>query len=157
MYDRPVFWSILPCNFNDQRVKTHRVLHQWQGKWWSIKGILHVILRIHLHAWDCKTVEYSSKHPNSQSTLSIWFFDFFRVEHDFSEIVQPIMMSLFTWSLFGISGAMLIIQVQIVKHLNFVEMNNVFQLLQIFFFLYFFTNIILVAPWKCYDFVVTGV
>lgn len=43
------------------------------------------------------------------------FFYIFRLEHDFSDILQPIFMSLFTWSLFAISGALLMIQVEIVK------------------------------------------
>lgn len=41
---------------------------------------------------------------------------FFRVEHDFSDIFQPIIMSLFTWSLLAISGAMLIFQMEIVEY-----------------------------------------
>lgn len=42
--------------------------------------------------------------------------DLFRVEHSNSEIFQPIFMSLFTWSLFAISSAMLIVQVEIVEY-----------------------------------------
>lgn len=61
--------------------------------------------------------------------LTIYFS---RVEHDFSDIIQPIMMSLFTWDLFAISGAMLIIQVQIVKYTNFVGVNISFDFFSTF-------------------------
>lgn len=40
----------------------------------------------------------------------------YRVMLNFSNIFQPILMSLFTWSLLAISGALLIIQVQLVKY-----------------------------------------
>lgn len=40
----------------------------------------------------------------------------FRVESDFSDIFQPIIMSVFTWSLFAISGFMFIIQLEIVEY-----------------------------------------
>lgn len=40
----------------------------------------------------------------------------FRVEHSVSEIFQPIIMMIFTWSLLAISGVMLIIQVEIVAY-----------------------------------------
>ena len=58
-------------------------------------------------------------------TKSVFFFwlivyDFvlsleFRVVSDFSDIFQPIIMSLFTWSLLAISGVAFIFQEQIVK------------------------------------------
>lgn len=41
--------------------------------------------------------------------------DYFRVENDISEIFQPIVLSLFTWSLLAISAALLIIQVNLVE------------------------------------------
>lgn len=34
----------------------------------------------------------------------------FRIERDFSDLLQPIFLALFTWSLLAISGAMLIFQ-----------------------------------------------
>lgn len=40
----------------------------------------------------------------------------YRVMLNFSNIFQPILMSLFTWSLLAISGALLIIQVQLVEY-----------------------------------------
>lgn len=40
---------------------------------------------------------------------------YFRVQHDFSDILQPIFMSLFTWSLLAISAAMFVFQLEIVE------------------------------------------
>lgn len=41
---------------------------------------------------------------------------FFRVTNDFSDIFQPIIVSLFIWSLLAISGAMFMIQLEIVNY-----------------------------------------
>lgn len=50
------------------------------------------------------------------STFIIDNLPFPRVEHVFSEILQPIILSLFTWSLVIISSALLFIQVELVKY-----------------------------------------
>lgn len=39
----------------------------------------------------------------------------YRVEHNFSDVLQPIIMSLSTWSLLAISGVMLMIQVELIE------------------------------------------
>lgn len=41
-----------------------------------------------------------------------------RVEQDFSDIFQPIIMLLLIWGVLAISGAMLIVQVGIVEYLS---------------------------------------
>lgn len=38
-----------------------------------------------------------------------------RIEQNFSDIFQPIIMTLFAWSLFAISGGMLVIQLALVE------------------------------------------
>lgn len=64
----------------------------------------------------------------------------FRVTGDFSDIFQPIIMTLFTWSLFSISGVMLIIQVDIVKYsLDFFFKSE--RLIAVFLTFYFFSSI----------------
>lgn len=71
----------------------------------------------------------------------------FRVTGDFSDIFQPIIMTLFTWSLFSISGVMLIIQVDIVKYsLDFFVNLSVW--LRFFWLFTFFHPLISVASWK---------
>lgn len=58
---------------------------------------------------------------------ALWFcsndhIDSFRLIHDSSDILQPVIMSFFTWSLLAISGSMLIIQMEVVEyHLNPIE------------------------------------
>lgn len=43
----------------------------------------------------------------------------FRLAHDFSDIFQPIFMCLFTWSAITISTSMLLIQIDIVKKIDY--------------------------------------
>lgn len=51
----------------------------------------------------------------------------FRIERDFSDLLQPIFLALFTWSLLAISGAMLIFQMQIVKYFFFSKFRFVYE------------------------------
>lgn len=48
----------------------------------------------------------------------------YRIEQHFSDIFQPIIMSVFTWSLFGTSSALLFIQMGIVKSIGFLPYQN---------------------------------
>lgn len=47
----------------------------------------------------------------------VWQLIFFRVGQHFSDVFQPIFMSIFTWSLVAISCVMLIIQVEVVEYI----------------------------------------
>lgn len=49
-----------------------------------------------------------------------------RLVQDFSDIFQPIIMSIFTWSLSEICGVMLIIQIEIVEYTLLFQMNYLF-------------------------------
>lgn len=59
----------------------------------------------------------------------------FRVAHNFSEVFQPIFMILFTWSLIAISGALLMIQMQIVEYPE--SLDSSFLQMDLFFFKFY--------------------
>lgn len=65
--------------------------------------------------------------------------DSIRLTHDFSDIFQPILMWLFAWSVLAISGAMLVIRMQIVES-NFIgRIEDIAQRVSLIFF-YFIIN-----------------
>lgn len=73
---------------------------------------------------------------------------------DFSGLFQPILMTLFTWSLLAISAALLMIQVQLVEYHEPLTLKNeqFARIMSIFTLHHRSTD----APWKYYDSFVAG-
>lgn len=50
--------------------------------------------------------------------------NFFRVNSDFSDILEPVFMSVFSWAIATICGTMLMIQMEIVEYISTCVLNN---------------------------------
>lgn len=95
-----------------------RILHSINGMAQAKEVRSHELMASFLEFIDAyATIKELSmfEYFENENDGQIPFSDFFRVMKNFSDIFQPIFMSLFTWSLLAISAVLLILQVEIVE------------------------------------------